>query len=163
MSAVQEYLEKLASEHVDIGHDTNSKFKRRFFGPSKDEMAQSNRTPPIILYLHPETGEIEENNVQWINQPNLGFSVLIYNKNIQDESQRKVLDKAFQIGLDILARMRNDRRAAGADCENVLKYLDLSRVRYFDDGPHDDGYIGKAFVIPMRYAFENEYDATKWQ
>lgn len=161
MKAVRNYLEQLAMSHADIRHNPDVPRERAFFGPSKFEMAMGNARPDIVVYLHPAYGDIEHNGSQWITSPTLGFSILIYTKSDADKTHRELLDRAQEIGQEFLARMRYDKRENPA-CQQALQYLTLKKVQWFDDGPHGDGYIGRAFRIPMSHSIELEYDSERW-
>lgn len=153
------YLEKLASEHVDIRHKQTEE-DIRFFGPTWDDFILRGHSPPVLIYLHPfvETGSAD--NLQITEMPVLGFSILKPNHgNDDDEVTRRIYSECKAILRTMLWRMRKDRREK---CEPAMQYAQLKDYSVHLDGPHGEGYVGCAVRIPLRYSLTGEHEPDKW-
>lgn len=108
---VEEYLKSLSERHVDI---------QDFVGTSLSELATKLtahygiKSPFMVFYSI--SSQLSGTNQRSFNTRRISFVIASAGINKEDfEKQKEAIDKAEQIGLDVLSRINYDSKISGSD------------------------------------------------
>ena len=107
-------------------------------------------------------GHLVDNNADLIlDDKTCAFTILIKGKVNDIPARRINLEKARQIGLDVISRLKKYKRTMTTD---YLKWrgFDINSVSYFKVGPVFDDAYGYRFTFVVASPENLAYDATKW-
>lgn len=154
------YFEKLATEHIEIGHTST---KKHFFRFELDEvlagLTSKLNYPALILEAYDfDFADSRSDNV--MKQRNGAFILIDKVSDTGDFAKiHEVWDKMEEIGDDILIRMRRDKAAR---TEPVLRDFDIAQSSGMPLDVKTLGHYGIRFTFSLRCAVNNEVDPEKW-
>jgi hypothetical protein len=157
-SAYVHYFEQIAMEHVDIAHSSTEKHFSRL---NINEMIQALNTDinyPCLLLESLEGGLEAVSDDQINDVKTCGFMVVDLADLGDYADQDEVLDKMFVLAMEIVSRMRDDRKM-----HSWLRRLNLDRVKYFKVGPLFDRAFGYLVEFEIKTQINLTYNPAKWQ
>lgn len=161
-TAYLNYHRDLAKAHIDLKHVDNKRIA--FISTEVNEFDQyinSNAIHDNVMHMMTVRGKLIDNGGDyWCDEVFGGFVLLVKMEDPNEDYRAKdeAYNKAKSIGMDIIARIKNDSQS----CPELLGAFDLNRVTYSMTGVYSSNFVGYAFEYPMKHLPAFEYDESKW-
>lgn len=154
------YLKKLCEEHVDIKHDDDH--RKRWFRRLEHFQDCRDKGKGAVVVGTPLTGTKSHNGVALMETMNFGFCILFPSANNNPATDELAQEITLALIDEFIVRMEYDREEDD-DCPALLHHLQLENIRYYEDGPYEDGFQGWAVIIPFNRVVEIDHNPERWQ
>lgn len=157
--AYNKYFEEIARKHKAFRHTDE---RPRFFPWNEDTIIAKMSTIkwPIISAVA-LSGQLHDNHAESLSCfRSGGFAVLFYEERFAESYlvRQQAYQEAWEIGLSIIAKIREDERQG---CS--LVGLDLSQVSFSPTiRPRLNGAVGYEFKMPLKTGINLNYDESIW-
>lgn len=165
-SEYESYLSDLASAYKEIAHTPD---RPRFALMDIDDIFSLHKTAlnmdqPCMILESPE-GHLDLKNDR-LRDENYGAFLILQRASRSDAGRkRQVMDRCKQIGLGVLGRMFRDKinhfRGQGT-APLMVRFFDLSQVKYFKVGPIFSDAYGWRFEFNLGKETPLNYNEDDW-